>query len=53
MLEEKDSLSVKFGIDAIFEAHEGSGLLKDLLPELDVLALDKKANIRASNDHLL
>ncbi len=46
MQEEDVSLSVKFGIGAIFEALEGSGLLEELVPELGALGRSKKANIR-------
>ncbi len=53
MLEENASLSVKFGIGAIFEELAGSEELKDLAPELGALTLDKKANIRADAAYYL
>ncbi|WP_419596890.1 HEAT repeat domain-containing protein [Thiolapillus sp.] len=46
MQDEEDSLSVKFGLGAIFEALAGSDLLKTLVPELGKLATHDKANLR-------
>ncbi len=53
MLEENASLSVKFGIGAIFEELAGSERLQDLAPELGALTLDKKASIRADAAYYL
>ncbi len=53
MQDEDGSLSVKFGIGAIFEALEGTELLKNLIPELGALTRSEKANIRGDAAHYL
>ncbi|WP_457670153.1 HEAT repeat domain-containing protein [Thiolapillus sp.] len=53
MQEEDISLSVKFGIGAIFEALENSGLLEGLLPQLGALTRSNKANLRADAAYYL
>lgn len=53
MQDEDGSLSVKFGIGAIFEALEGTELLKSLIPELGALTHSGKANIRGDAAHYL
>ncbi|WP_293687610.1 HEAT repeat domain-containing protein [Thiolapillus sp.] len=53
MQDEEDSLSVKFGLGAIFEALAGSDLLKTLVPELGKLATHDKANLRGDATYYL
>ncbi|HDK38048.1 MAG TPA: HEAT repeat domain-containing protein [Thiolapillus brandeum] len=53
MQEEDGSLSVKFGIGAIFEALEGSEPLKNLVPKLGTLTQSDKANIRGDAAYYL
>ncbi|HEC06814.1 MAG TPA: HEAT repeat domain-containing protein [Thiolapillus brandeum] len=53
MQDEEGSLSVKFGLGAIFEALSGSDLLKALVPELGKLATHDKANLRGDAAYYL
>ena len=53
MQEEEQSLGVKFGVGAIFEALAGSQALKSLVPELLKLAQSSRADLRADAAHYL
>ncbi len=53
MEEEEQSLGVKFGVGAIFEALAGSDALRSLVPELEKLADSPRADLRADAAHYL
>ncbi|WP_457665593.1 HEAT repeat domain-containing protein [Thiolapillus sp.] len=53
MQDEDGSLSVKFGLGAIFEALAGSDLFKSLVPELGRLSTHDKANLRGDAAYYL
>ncbi len=53
MREEEQSLGVKFGVGAIFDALAGSDTLRSLVPELEKLARSPRADLRADAAHYL
>ncbi|WP_456405249.1 HEAT repeat domain-containing protein [Thiolapillus sp.] len=53
MQDNEGSLSVKFGVGALFEELEGSELLRGLVPALGELTRSDKANIRGDAAHYL
>lgn len=53
MQKESDSLGVKFGIAALFEALEGSDKLIQAIPELGKLSQHEKANLRGDAAYYL
>ncbi len=53
MQQEEQSLGVKFGVGAIFEALAGSDALRSLVPELKKLAGSPRADLRGDAAHYL
>ncbi len=53
MQEKEQSLGVKFGVGAIFEALAGTDALRSLVPELEKLAASPRADLRADAAHYL